>query len=621
MFGQILFATTVYSCLRIVFYLQNFKAIDLNQDLLWSLLVGLRFDFAALAIINIPCLALYLCARHLPFKKFWYSLTHASFVILNLPFFIMNIFDLEFFQYSGRRLTAATFTMSTDAGEQLLPLAIDYWLHTLGIILLSVYSIYFAKQCFRKRPKKSTSANTVFGVMTSFAMIVAFGVAARGGLQAKPLIPSFAYYNQQESFAQLSLNTSFTVIKSIGQQNFTSLNFYEDWPPLISNLEQPRERSSSSRRWLDKNTNIMVIILESFASEYVFDENPSYTPFVRQLAESGNSFAKSYANGRRSIDALPAIFASVPAWMNKPWITSDFQSNSLSGLPSIFAEKGYRTSFFHGGENGTMFFDVMANRFGFQDYYGSQQYKGSSVDHDGRWGIFDHAFFDFMLQHLASEKEPFFTSIFTLSSHDPYTLPREFENKFPKGNLPIHESLGYTDFALKQFFEKARQETWFENTLFIITADHTAKLRLAQNQKATSYYEVPIIFYHPDKEIELPLTTTSVAQHVDIGPTLIELMGWHAEAMKLPQFGRSLVNQSFRDGIFGVRPRFYVLFDEKEYVLDVDQNTKATVSADLPPAVISRVKANIQYYVNGMIENRLILSDAETARGSPSSKN
>src|SRR5690606_2835861 len=106
-------------------------------------------------------------------------------------------------------------------------------------------------------------------------------------------------------------------------------------------------------------------------------------------------------------------------------------------------------------------------------------------------------YFSYFADELNQMKKPFLATLFSLTSHHPYKVPNEFIDKFDKGSLAIHQTIGYTDFSLKQFFEKASTFDWFDNTLFIITADHTQKLTTQKFQNVVGNYRIPIYFYHP----------------------------------------------------------------------------------------------------------------------------
>ena len=287
--------------------------------------------------------------------------------------------------------------------------------------------------------------------------------------------------------------------------------------------------------------NIVLIVLESFATEHTdAGDGPSYTPNLDQLASEGHSFTNSFANGRSSIAAIPSLLAGLPNLMDEPFITSAFQTSPLTGLATILGNAGYETAFLHGGHNGTMFFDLMARLFGFQTYVGADEYPDSEDD-DGRWGIFDEPFLQYSANYLSQMTPPFFATIFTLSSHHPYTIPVKYEGSFPKGDLPIHQSIGYADYALGKFFEAAKDTDWFGNTVFILTGDHTSKSTSKTFNTEVGRYRVPIIVYSP--KLDLPLAPEdSLAQHVDIPATILDWLD--LDDTPRPKFGRSLARSN-----------------------------------------------------------------------------
>src|SRR6267378_3616529 len=163
-------------------------------------------------------------------------------------------------------------------------------------------------------------------------------------------------------------------------------------------------------------------------------------------------------------------------------------------MASILGEKGYSTSFYHGGTNGTMGFDAFSRLAGFDTYYGRNEYNNEK-DFDGNWGIWDEEFFRYFAHNLDGTKQPFFSTVFSLSSHHPFALPSRYQGKFKEGSLPIHKSIRYTDYSLQQFFKTAASMPWFSNTLFVITADHTGPAGSSFYDQRYGMYQIPILFY------------------------------------------------------------------------------------------------------------------------------
>jgi phosphoglycerol transferase MdoB-like AlkP superfamily enzyme len=169
-----------------------------------------------------------------------------------------------------------------------------------------------------------------------------------------------------------------------------------------------------------------------------------------------------------------------------------------------------------------MKFDGFAAQAGFDAYYGRKEY-GNDAHFDGTWGILDEYFNPWVAEKLSSFQQPFFASLFTISSHHPYYIPPHMRGKLRKGPQPICESIHYGDYSLKQFFKEAKKQPWFENTLFVICADHTSATNESEYNQRTEMYKIPIVFYHPSGKLA-PKKETQIFQQLDIFPTILDLL-------------------------------------------------------------------------------------------------
>jgi phosphoglycerol transferase MdoB-like AlkP superfamily enzyme len=266
----------------------------------------------------------------------------------------------------------------------------------------------------------------------------------------------------------------------------------------------------------------VLIIMESFSREFsaYLTDSTGYMPFLDSLMQQSLFFPHAFANGKKTIEALPAILASLPTLMETPFVSSPYSANTINSLPGQLRRHGYHSSFFHGGINGTMGFDDFTRLAGIERYYGRNEF-GNDKYYDGYWGIFDDRFFQYFAGKLDTFAQPFFSCFFSLSSHHPYTIPEKYIDKFPEGRMPIHRSIAYADYSLMKFFESIREKSWYENTLFVITADHTAQSFHPYFQNRVGDYAVPILYYHPGnpglKGIDYRLT-----QHIDIMPSILD---------------------------------------------------------------------------------------------------
>src|SRR5690606_17812963 len=194
------------------------------------------------------------------------------------------------------------------------------------------------------------------------------------------------------------------------------------------------------------------------------NSNMSYTPCLDSLMQSGALFTNAYANALHSSAAIPAILAGIPAITAPTFSTSIYANNNVNSIASLLQNKGYKSAFFHGGTNGSMSFDLFTKNAGYDAYYGRNEYNNEK-DYDGTWGIWDEPFFQYFNRKITTLPQPFHAAIFSLSSHHPYKLPKHYTPKINNATLPIHQVIQYTDHAVKLFFEAAKNQSWFHNTI------------------------------------------------------------------------------------------------------------------------------------------------------------
>jgi phosphoglycerol transferase MdoB-like AlkP superfamily enzyme len=265
--------------------------------------------------------------------------------------------------------------------------------------------------------------------------------------------------------------------------------------------------------------------MESMGAEYTgcLGNQKGYTPFFDSLSTKGLLCTQAYANGKRSIDALPAIIASLPCLMPQSFILSSFAANNIKALPHVLKSHHYTTAFFHGARNGSMGFDNFTGLAGFQHYYGMNEYPDKK-DYDSKWGIFDLPFLTFSLNEIEKFTPPFFATIFSLSAHHPYHLPASYPDTFPVNTPPLLKTIAYSDYALQHFFNLAAQTTWYQNTLFIITADHTAMALTEDFQQWPNNYQIPVLFFAPNDSLLIGKYEHTV-QQTDIYPSIMQYIG------------------------------------------------------------------------------------------------
>ncbi len=456
----------------------------------------------------------------------------------------------------------------------------------------------------------------------SMVVVIALLVlTARGGLGLRPTgIIEASKYSKGENTAFV-LPTPFTMIKTMDQSSLVLVEYFKE--DEVGKYFNPIKTSNPQNILPDK-TNVMVILLESFGKEFVgaYNNGKGYTPFLDSLIEVSLSFNNGFANGKKSIEAVPAILASMPTLMDSPYISSPYGDNAINSLPSILGKFGYESAFYHGATNGSMRFDAFTALTGFDHYFGRFEYNNDE-HFDQTWGILDEYFNPWTAKKATELHEPFFGTLFTISSHHPYFIPKHMKNKVKKGPQPICASISYGDYALQKFFQEAKKQPWYENTLFVILADHTPATTTALYNTRTQMYRIPILFYHPSGKIKAQ-KSNEIFQQLDILPTIIDLVNVET---KYYAYGNSYYDKSEKEAITYIEGSYYYF---KNNFMTTFTNERArnlydftTMSTEVSDSLAGhkkevkanekRLKALIQQYNRDLIMNQTTVNEKENS--------
>ena len=563
----------LYTGIRILFFTWNF--VQFRQftaaEIAFSFLHGLRFD----AVIVIPVVFLSVVTLLIPnrlfrfFAFFLLTFSHAALLF-------GNFIDVELVNFMGRRFTKSSLYLATEGQNSNM---LQYgWLALSTFLGLTLFLYLSYKMFFKIRSElEPLSLKTKnFSVIALLPLVVVFG---RGGLQLKPISFVDAKVLPYAFTHHLVLNTSFTFIKSFGKTPFQKEKYFSE-TELLKYLN-PAQTTKKNVSQNASGYNLVIFIVESLSKEYL---SKNRTPYFAELTRKGVYFDKSYANGRRSVEGIASILAGIPALMEEPFLNSEFATNEFTGLGQLFKKQNYNTSFFHGAKNGTMRFDVFTQASGFDQYYGKNEYPDHSQD-DGFWGIYDGPFLQFTCDKMNTFAQPFASVVFTLSSHQPFKVPADFEKTYqgePNEN-PVLKSIAYVDQSIKNYMECAKKQAWFDKTIFVFMADHTGPVVDGTNLEFEHYFEIPILFYAKKPEILSGLNPDQYAQQIDLFPTLNEL--FNLGYINTNHLARSLYSQG---------PKTIALYSDQHYQLVGD--TEKTEN---------HLKAIKQYFSEGLYDNRL----------------
>jgi len=616
---RLLYALAAYSVLRVLFVV--FQWSSFSNFGLKAFLGGMRFDLSVLFYTNSLLILAHTIPGNFKYSKAYSVFTKWLFYVVNVLCLLTNFVDFIYYEFTGKRSTYSLITANGMEQEiaGLMPSFLSrYWyVFLLGVVFAFLYYKFIPTTKFKTFLIKKASIKSIakqIGVFLIFAgCIILIG---RGGLQRKPLRRVDAVNYAMASNTPIVLNTPFCVLKTLNRKKeLQPLKFYSD--KRLKELYSPVKNYTDSVTF--KKKNVVVIILESFGDENVSFSNPKFgnTPFLDSLITESLYFKNGFANGRVSAAALPSVISGIPSIIGENYVTSSYAFNKIESLPILLKNEGYQTSFFHGAFNGSQNFDQYATIAGFDKYYGKDEYPFDG-DYDGKWGIFDEEFLQFFNTELGTFKEPFMSSIFTISSHIPFIMPEKHKGKFDKGNTIFYETVGYTDYALKRFFKEAKKQDWYKNTLFVITADHCSIAEKGIFNSIIQQYSIPILFFDPQNP-NLKGTKDINLQQIDILPSVLDYLNYNKSFVS---YGKSF-NDNNHIVINYINNMYHAIIDDYYFVFDgskiielynykTDNNLSKNIVKQEPELIIrleNQLKPYIQSFNKNLINNSLTIDN------------
>ena len=502
---------------QFIFYIQNRPSFHLqSSDILPVILGNIRFATSIVSVFLIP----YFLISTLPILRqirMVQIISNSIYIIINFILILAGLIDVYYYQYAPKRSTLSIFEQflaSSPNSDFVTSLIKDYWLGLI-IVLVLTYLSYFL--CSRKFLSiKTFVPNKLKSILTEsilFLLVLMCLIFCYRGFGRKPLnLVNTLDYSRAE-LSDLIVNTPFVMFKNINRKDLVQIIKFEDesqlnsiYTPLIKTASSPNNPDPVIKCLQNtKVQNIMVIMLESFSPEYIGfynqDMKENITPFLDSIISKSVWF-KGYATSSNTAQAFVSIHLGIPALLNDPYIFSKYSTNKVKGLPEILKNHGFSTNFFLSDNNGVLYFDSFSSSIGFDHYYGKKEYDQfapGNNDYNGTWGVYDDKFFNLVDHVLQTSKKPFFTTLLTTATHHPFLLPEEYQSVFlqNEGEHPIIKTVRYTDTALENLFKKFSSYDWYNDTLFIFTADHNTYLSPQASSSTVSKFQIPIFFFKP----------------------------------------------------------------------------------------------------------------------------
>lgn len=550
LFYRIFLVYICYSICRILFiYFNNdITQIESFSELADLCYHGIRFDNVAIVYSNL----IFILLSILPWKGTtliaYQKILFLVFLSCNTFFLSLNFVDLAYYRFNNNRLMSNFLEVVEFETNKVTLLfhfiEVYYYLFILFFMMIFILAWAYKKVKVYPIFIDNYLHYSLSSVIFFLGTIALFVLGARGGDFKKSTRPITIIDAMNDvktpQQSDVVLNSAFTVLKTLGMNKVKKTNRFSQ--EEINSVLNPVKHYTENNRF-GKRPNVVIFILESMAREYWGSMNVSYdipgfkgyTPFLDSLAQHSLIFPNHFATSRKSIHGMPSILAGIPSFETS-YSSSLYSRQKVESVVSVAKALDYDTSFFHGAANGSMGLSGFANTLGYEQYYGRTEFNNDN-EFDGFWGIWDEPFFLFTKSILDQKKTPFLSTIFTISSHEPYIIPKKYEGVFDKGDLQMHQCVGYTDFALKKFFESSKNSDWFDDTIFIFTADHGNQTFYPFYKKMVNRFANPLMIYKPNSN--LVGVDNRLASHMDIFPTVADLIDY---PKPFRSWGRSLVS-------------------------------------------------------------------------------
>lgn len=520
--GMLISIVLFLSLLIILFFTSIFPR-DYNKDLYKAveIFVSLRF-----------VIYLFMCTRSQPARYVWRSRVLQCWIFLAFFLLIFNaVSELIFWQeFSGRyNFIAVDYLVYTNEVigniEESYPVFI---IITAVFVAAVAFFLPFRKKIYRSSTAYLPAFKKVYIGICLLILPFVLSTIIRPGWVS---FSSNNYANELSGngiyqFAQAFKNneldfykfyktvgdsSAFDIVKKeLSINNNTGENF---------SIERVVNASSAERKM-----NVVLISVESLSASFMksFGNDQNLTPFLDSLSNHSLFFTNTYASGTRTVRGLEALSLSIPPTPGQS-IVKRPNNEHLFSLGSVFKSKGYTTQFIYGGYG---YFDNMKYFFSNNGYevIDRTALKSSEIHYSNIWGVADEDLFSLSLKTIDANYKsgkPFFTQVMTVSNHRPFTYP-DGRIDIPSSSQSREGGVKYTDYAIGQFIKQAASKPWFDNTVFVIVADHCARSTGKAYLPVTGYH-IPLLIYAP-KYLQ-PQKINTLTSQIDIPPTILGLLG------------------------------------------------------------------------------------------------
>ena len=358
--------------------------------------------------------------------------------------------------------------------------------------------------------------------------------------------------NSQNIFSnELQANGIYKFYLAFMNSELDYFKFYKTLPEkeayALLNQQIPNTSGSTTLREIksdaaENHKNVVLITIESYSAEFMkmYGSEKNLTPFLDDLATKSLVFTNLYAVGNRTVRGLEAVTLCLPPTAGESVVKREDNKSKFS-TGSIFKQKGYDVKYLYGGD---AFFDNMQDFFSGNDYeiVDKKTFQPNEITFQNIWGVCDEDMYNKAIKVMneeAKSNKPFFNHIMTVSNHRPFTYPNN-KIDIPGDSKSRDGGVKYTDYSMQKFFEMAKNQPWFENTIFVILADHCAS-SAGKTELPLDKYRIPALIYAPN--YIKPAHYTNLMSQIDVMPTVFGLLNFNYQSKF---FGQDVLKSTYK---------------------------------------------------------------------------
>lgn len=576
----------VFKLTFLLYHHNSYLTFSASQwlEVFWN---GLRMDVSTASYLTVLPLFFWI-GRGLFHYRFWMKLNTAYRQILLLLLGFILCADLEIFGIWGHRIDSAivpylAFPEEAFASAFSSPLRILFTIYGLSFVVSGMLWTAVHGRFMKNLPAGSWKQS-----FTGLVLMASLAIPIRGGLQLAPMNQSSVYFSNNRTLNQAAENGIWVLIQSLLETDKEKDALYLEgnaqdadslYKALYSNSFQ-----NDSVPILAPRPNVVLVIWESLTAKVVGSLNGPFpsAPNLDRLAANGLLFTNFYANGDRSDKGLVSILSSVPALGEASILARHNKTGALPYISKTLKNNGYQTAYIYGGELEFANMKSYLLNGSFDQLIGKESFAPDKMN--SKWGAHDEEVFRKELELANASKTPFFHTLFTLSSHEPFEVPGKQINENEPVDSLFCRAHRYTDQCLANWVAEAEKQSWWANTLVIVVADHGHAKPGETPGNAPEKFHIPMLWFGP--ALQKIGRIEKLGNQTDLATTILQHMGF-------PGFNFSddlLTEKTVPRAIYGYQHGFTLLTSDSLY--ETDDRVKGPIN----PAKLMRRKVFTTFY-------------------------